>query len=394
MKSLPFALMLALLSFVACDNTPEPEPEPEKEPFIRIVGGTVPEGNGSPDATIRFVVSLSGTFSEPVSVEYKTVDGSAKAGEDYTNASGVLTIAAGQLEGSFEITVLGDEVREADETFEVHLENPVNGEIFTAIGYGNITNDDTGVNFGGATSPTSYAGYSAVWGDEFDGTALNEADWTYEIGTGGNGWGNNELQYYRRENTKVADGNLVIEAKRESFAGSQYTSSRLVTLDKQSFQFGRIDIRAVLPQGQGIWPALWMLGSNFKTAGWPDCGEIDIMEMVGGGGKENTVHGTVHWDNNGSYANYGGSTTKTSGTFSDQYHVFSILWDEDYIRWLVDNVEYHVIDIRPSALSEFRQPFFFIFNVAVGGNWPGSPDATTSFPQQMIVDYVRVFKKD
>ncbi len=394
MKSLPFALMLALLSFVACDNTPEPEPEPEKKPFIRVTGGTAPEGNGSPNATIRFVVALSATFSQPVSVEYTTVDGSAKAGEDYTSSAGVLTIAAGQLESSFEVTILGDEVRESDETFEVHLENPVNGEIFTAIGYGNITNDDTGVNFGGATSPTSYAGYTAVWGDEFDGTALNEADWSYEIGTGNGGWGNNELQYYRRENTKVADGNLVIEAKRESFAGSQYTSSRLVTLDKQSFQFGRIDIRAVLPQGQGIWPALWMLGSNFKTTSWPGCGEIDIMEMVGGGGKENTVHGTVHWDNNGSYANYGGSTTKSSGTFSDQYHVFSILWDEDYIRWLVDNVEYHVIDIRPSALSEFRQPFFFIFNVAVGGNWPGSPDATTSFPQQMIVDYVRVFKKD
>jgi len=245
----------------------------------------------------------------------------------------------------------------------------------------------------GYTTPESYAGYTLVWRDEFEGTSLS-SDWTYEIGTGSNGWGNNELQYYRSENTSVANGLLTIEARREEFSGRNYTSSRIITEDRREFQYGRIDIRAKLPQGQGLWPALWMLGGNFREAGWPFCGEIDIMEMIGGQGRENTVHGTIHWDNNGQYANFGRATTKQQGTFYDKFHVFTIIWDETAIRWYVDDVEYNVVDITPSALSEFRQQYFFIFNVAVGGNWPGSPDGSTTFPQQMQVDYVRVFQAD
>jgi len=155
-----------------------------------------------------------------------------------------------------------------------------------------------------------------------------------------------------------------------------------------------VDIRAALPKGQGIWPALWMLGSNFDTVSWPACGEIDIMEMIGGGGRENTVHGTVHWQNEGKHAQFGGKTTLPSGTFSDQFAVYSITWDATSIRWFVDNKQYHVIDTTPAELDEFRRNFFFIFNVAVGGNWPGSPNTTTTFPQHMIVDYVRVFQSN
>ncbi|MCX2742749.1 family 16 glycosylhydrolase [Mangrovivirga sp. M17] len=243
----------------------------------------------------------------------------------------------------------------------------------------------------GYTTPLSYDGYTLVWQDEFDGSALS-SDWTHEIGTGSNGWGNNELQYYRSENTTVADGYLTIEARKENFSGQNYTSSRIVTMGKQSFQYGRIDIRATLPEGQGIWPALWMLGSDFPTVGWPSCGEIDIMEMIGGQNRENTVHGTVHWDNNGSHANYGGSHTLSSGTLSDKFHVFTIIWDSTSITWYIDDFKYHEIDITPAGLSEFHDKFFFIFNVAVGGDWPQKPDATTTFPQQMIVDYVRVFQ--
>jgi len=135
-----------------------------------------------------------------------------------------------------------------------------------------------------------------------------------------------------------------------------------------------------------------MLGSNFPEVGWPGCGEIDIVEMVGGQGRENTIHGTVHWDNAGSYASYGGSNTMETGTFNDEFHVFSIIWDETEIRWLVDDEQYHVIDITPEELNEFQKEFFFIFNVAVGGNWPGAPDGNTVFPQWMVVDYVRVFQ--
>jgi len=243
----------------------------------------------------------------------------------------------------------------------------------------------------GYTTPLSYPNMDIVWNDEFGGNTLNTSDWTYEIGTGNSGWGNNELQYYREENTSVGNGYLIIEARKESFQGSSYTSSRLVTKNKQSFKYGRIDIRAVLPKGQGIWPALWMLGANIDQVGWPKSGEIDIMEMVGGAG-DNTTHGTIHWDNNGEHAQYGGSTTLTSGIFNDKFHVFSIIWNATSITWYVDDVQFVSADITPSDLSEFHQNFFFIFNVAVGGNWPGSPDATTIFPQRMVVDYVRVFQ--
>ncbi len=246
---------------------------------------------------------------------------------------------------------------------------------------------------GGYESPLSYPGYALVWNDEFDGTALNPADWTHEIGTGTGGWGNNEVQYYRAENASVADGLLTIEAREENYGGRNYTSSRLVTQDKRFFRYGKIDIRAALPRGQGLWPALWMLGQNFASVGWPASGEIDIMEMIGGSGRENTIYGTVHWDNAGSHASYGGANTLSSGTFADEFHVFSIEWDSTAIRWFLDGVQYHVIDITSAGLSEFQEEFFFIFNVAVGGNWPGSPDSSTFFPQRMLVDHVRVFEK-
>jgi beta-glucanase (GH16 family) len=246
----------------------------------------------------------------------------------------------------------------------------------------------------GATSPTSYTNMKLVWADEFDGTALNSDFWSFETGNGSNGWGNNELQFYRTQNTSIQDGHLVITAKKEPFGGKEYTSSRIITKSKKEFRYGRVDIRAALPKGQGIWPALWMLGSNFDTVSWPACGEIDIMEMIGGGGRENTVYGTVHWQNEGKNAKYEGKTTLSSGTFSDQFAVYSITWDATSIRWFVDNKQYHVIDTTPAELDEFRRNFFFIFNVAVGGNWPGSPNTTTTFPQHMIVDYVRVFQSN
>ncbi|WP_296705162.1 glycoside hydrolase family 16 protein [Algoriphagus sp.] len=250
----------------------------------------------------------------------------------------------------------------------------------------------------GYTSPESYEGYKLVWSDEFNSSSISE-DWTFEIGDGCPelcGWGNQELEYYKKENTSVAEGNLIITAKRESMGGKQYTSSRLITKGKQSFTYGRIDIRAILPKGQGLWPALWMLGENIDEVSWPRCGEIDIMELVGGSteDRDKTIHGTVHWDNGGSYANYGGSTKLSTGIFNDEFHVFSIEWDPEKIVWLLDGEEYHVIDITPAGLDEFHKPMFFIFNVAVGGIWPGSPDGSTVFPQEMKVDYIRVFQED
>jgi beta-glucanase (GH16 family) len=249
----------------------------------------------------------------------------------------------------------------------------------------------TPIDDDGYTTPDAYDGMTLVWRDEFEGNALNQADWTFE--TGGGGWGNQELQTYVTTNAVVDDGFLTITAKKE---GSSYTSSRIKTAGKREFQYGRIDIRAQLPKGQGIWPALWMLGSNFDDIGWPKCGEIDIMEMVGGTGRDKTVHGTPHWYESEAqnHASYTGHYDLSSGIFADEFHVFSIIWDANKIVWYVDDKKFHEIDITPAALSELRESYFFIFNVAVGGLWPGSPDGTTIFAQQMVVDYVRVFQPE
>ena len=253
----------------------------------------------------------------------------------------------------------------------------------------NITFSSGGVNDTGYSTPLNYPNYTLTWNDEFNGSSLS-SDWTQEIGNGNWGWGNNELQYYRAQNTSLENGYLIITAKQENFGGKNYTSSRIKTQGNVFHTYGRIDIRAKLPFGQGLWPALWMLGENFSSTGWPSCGEIDIMEMIGGNGwNDRTVHGTVHWEDNG-HAQYGGHNSLTSGRFADEFHVFSIIWTPSSIKWLRDDIQYHVIDIN--NLSAFHNNFFFIFNVAVGGNWPGSPDASTIFPQTMIVDYVRVFQ--
>lgn len=247
----------------------------------------------------------------------------------------------------------------------------------------------------GYTTPLSYPGYNLVWQDEFEGNQLS-SEWNHEIGTGSNGWGNNELQYYRAENTEVRDGALVITVKEENFGGRRYTSSRLTTEGNQSFKYGRIDIRAAFPQGKGLWPALWMLGDSFRTVGWPACGEIDIAEMVGGNAQnegDDWVFGTVHWDNNGSRAEFGGGYNLKDGILANEWHVYSIEWDQNAITWYFDDIRYHKIDITPAGLSEFQKPFFLIVNCAVGGNWPGSPNAQTKFPQTHAVDYIRVFQK-
>lgn len=235
-----------------------------------------------------------------------------------------------------------------------------------------------------------------VWSDEFNYTGLPDPDkWNME--TGGNGFGNNELQYYTdtENNAMVDNGVLTITAREESFGGKDYTSARINTQDKFDFTYGRIEARIKLPYGQGIWPAFWLLGSNVNSVSWPACGEIDIVELVGGtvSGGDNTCHSTLHWDDNG-HAEYGESYTLEFGKFADDYHIFSVEWDSEEIRSYVDGIEYFVIDITPEGLSEFHNNFYVLLNLAVGGNWPGPPNAETVFPQAMEVDYVRVFQEE
>jgi len=247
----------------------------------------------------------------------------------------------------------------------------------------------------GYSTPLSYDGMKLVWNDEFNDDKLNTDNWSYDNGTGCPnlcGWGNNELQYYRPENSWMSNGALVIEARKEEHQGSKYTSTKIVTRDKQAFQYGRIDIRAKLPKGQGLWPALWMLGQNHAVVGWPKCGEIDIMEMVGGNNRERTTHGNAFWDNNG-VTDFAGGYTLPSGRFYDEFHVFTLIWDKEQLRYYVDDNLFHSNDITTPDKTEFHKPFYLIFNVAIGGNWPGSPNDSTEFPTQMQVDYIRVFQE-
>ena len=245
------------------------------------------------------------------------------------------------------------------------------------------------------TSPTAYPDMRLLWADEFNGDDVNLRDWNFDIGD--NGWGNEEWQYYQPKNATLQEGHLVITAREQRVGGSTYTSTRIKTEGEVEFTYGRVDIRAALPEGQGIWPALWALGANFRQVGWPRTGELDIMEMIGGRGRENTVHGTMHWNRGGLNAPYshtyqGGSYHLDSGKFSYGFHVFSMIRSPEGVTWLVDDIPFYSYQFTDAPdFDAFQKPFFLIFNIAVGGRWPGYPDDSTNFPQRLVVDYVRVF---
>ena len=245
--------------------------------------------------------------------------------------------------------------------------------------------------------------WKLVWSDEFNGSngsAVDASKWVSE--TGGGGWGNHELESYtaRLENASQQDGNLVIKVLREKHTGTDgiardYTSARLKTQGKFSQAYGRFEARIKIPRGQGIWPAFWMLGNDIDKTGWPDCGEIDIMENIG---KEPALlHGTIHGPGY-SGANGIGSPYSLPGDqrFADDFHIFAVEWEPNSIRFYVDA---HLYATRtPAELPKgtkwvYDHPFFLILNVAVGGDWPGNPDETSVFPQTMLVDYVRVYQR-
>lgn len=254
-------------------------------------------------------------------------------------------------------------------------------------------------------APSTPAAWTLAWSDEFDGPAGTLPDstkWVRE--TGGQGWGNQELEYYTTSATNASldgSGNLAIVARAETAPGPcwygtcRYTSARLKTHGKFAQTYGRFEARLRIPYGQGIWPAFWMLGDDIDRVGWPTSGEIDVMENIG---KEPfTVHGTMHGPGYSGANAIGGAAALESGAkISDDFHVFAVEWEPLVIRWLLDGRVYRTS--TPASLPQgarwvFDHPHFILLNVAVGGAWPGSPDATSTFPQQMLVDYVRVYKK-
>ncbi|MEZ0396144.1 MAG: glycoside hydrolase family 16 protein [Anaerolineales bacterium] len=241
--------------------------------------------------------------------------------------------------------------------------------------------------------------WQLVWSDEFDlpdGSPPDPSNWNHS--TGGTGWGNGELQHYtdRLENAHIEAGMLVITALEEDYMGRHYTSARLNTMVWHEFQYGRVEVRARLPNTQGIWPAIWMMPARANYGNWPASGEIDIMELIGR--EPFRVYGTLHYGN--PHQQSGGYYDLPNGaTFDQDFHLFAIEWEENEIRWYVDDVLYHTesewFTSMPGAAypAPFDQPFYIILNVAVGGHWPGAPDETSVFPQSMWVDYVRVYQK-
>src|SRR5262245_59657524 len=250
-----------------------------------------------------------------------------------------------------------------------------------------------------AADPTVW---SLVWSDEFNEPGNSPIDltkWTPEVG--GNGWGNQELEYYtnRVDNAYQSNGSLVIKALKERYTGldnvtRDYTSARLISKNKFTAEYGRLEARLKVPFGQGIWPAFWMLGSNIDSVGWPNCGEIDIMENIGR--EPSIVHGTLHGPGYSGGNGIGGGYTLPGGQrFSDAYHTFAIEWSPNSIRWYVDDQLYQTrtpADLPAGRTWVYDHNFFMILNLAVGGQWPGYPDSSTVFPQTYLVDYVRVYQ--
>ncbi|MBP7184131.1 MAG: glycoside hydrolase family 16 protein [Saprospiraceae bacterium] len=239
--------------------------------------------------------------------------------------------------------------------------------------------------------------WELVWSDEFDstsGTLPDPSKWQYDLGTGASGWGNNELQYYTDRVDNVAqdgNGNLIITAKKENYSGSAFTSARIKTKGLFSQTYGRVEARIKTPYGPGIWPAFWMLGNNIDSISWPNCGEIDIMEMKGH--QPNIIYGTVH----GPGYSGGSSITKSyaiqNQRFDADFHLYAIEWQKDQIDFFVDDFLYERItpnDVKGKWV--FNNPFYIIMNLAIGGNFVGYPTESTFFPQKMTIDYVKVYK--
>ena len=360
---------------------------------ISQVRDTTTAGN-----SYNFAVTLNQQTTDSVTVQYQTADSSAYAGTDYTAASGTLIFAPGSSVGVIKVSVTPSKLRSANTAFLVKLSNPANATLTTTEGVGTIQNqgNNLGTDTTGYQTPTSYVGYKLTWADEFTESGINTNYWQYDIGN--SGWGNSELECYTDSNATIQNGMLVITAKQQTVTyngvTSSYTSSRMNTGGKFSFQYGRVDIRAKIPVGPGMWPALWFLGSNIGTVPWPGCGETDLMELVGS--NPHLVTGSIHWlQGNGAEGTLNNTYTLPNGAdYSQKFHVFSLVWTATQITMYVDDLQY--MTESSSSISSgnwpFNQPQFMIFNVAVGGDWPGPPTSQTVFPESMYVDYVRVFQ--
>ena len=388
-------LLLTILS--NCNKGGSPTPAPSL-PKISVDDISRPEGN-TPTVPFTFTITLDKASSQTVSVTYTLAEGFARVNTDFVQATQTVTFLPNEVQKTISVSVIGDDLKEGADDFTILLSAPVNAVIYKGTGVAVIENDDSRVEFtnAGYDAPGSYPGYTLAWADEFNGSALNLTDWSFENGDGCPGlcgWGNNELEYYtsRPDNLFFQDGKMIIEAKKESYAGKNYTSSKILTRGKKIFKYGRFDIRAKLPKGKGIWPAFWLLPQNNVFGGWPRSGEIDLMEMIGH--EANRSYGTLHFGPGPGSTQLSRSYTLPSGIFNDEFHVFSLEWKQNELKWFIDGNLFSTYTSADFGANNypFNEDFFLIVNLAVGGNWPGNPDAVTYFPQWLIVDYIRVYQ--
>lgn len=392
-------ILLFTLPFAACKKSNN-TPDNSVDPSLSVETLSTFEGNAG-TKNFNVVVKLSAASSKTVTVKLSTSGMLALPVDDFISLTDQsISFQPGELSKEVPISIVADDLKEPDEDFRVTLSSALNASIALESAVIQILNDDTKVPFSneGYDAPTSYAGYTLAWSDEFNGSSLDGSSWEVEGGNGCPavcGWGNNELEFYtgRPENLFFQDGKMIIEARKEAYSGFNYTSSKIVSRGKKTFKYGRIDFRAKLPTGKGIWPAFWMLPQGNVYGGWPTSGEIDIMEMVGN--EPNRTHGTLHYGPGPGSTSINRNVALPTGSLHDEFHVYSLEWQADQLKWYLDGNLFSTInkaDIPVTMTWPFNENFFFIINLAVGGNWPGNPDATTVLPQWLIVDYVRVYQ--
>lgn len=377
MKLFAVVCLLLLLPFVYCKKDTGESNLPTSYLSISDIWPV----RDTVNTAIKLIVTVAPVSNKTITVNYTTEEGTAKANIDFVPVAGTLTINPGSVTGEVAVQLIGRKLMSSTQNFSLKLSNAVNATL--KVEKATVFIENPGFD------------YRLVWSDEFTGTTLNTTNWNYE--TGGGGWGNNELQNYTSgtNNAYIENGNLIIEAKKERIGSNAYSSARLTTKGKRKFTYGKFEIRAKVPATTGLWPAIWMLGENIDQVGWPACGEIDIMEAIN---KEtpSKTYGTAHWGvNPASHLSKGGYYVLPSGHYSDDYHVFTVEWDANSIQWFFDGNKFYTVNKGEitGGNNPFNGDFFLILNVAVGGNWPGSPDANSIFPQKMVVDYVRIYQK-
>ena len=384
-------LPLLLLFTIGCSSGEE-----DFTPKLSVSNTIFTEGN--PDGAAVLNLSIQKSAISAVTFDYTIQEGTAQQNLDYIGENGTVTFQPGESTTTLSIDLVNDDDIELNESFVVSFtlnNSPEVNANFEIV----VENDDLSYDISsdseGFITPASYNSMKLIWSDEFDQSSLNLDNWSYNLGNGCDlgicGWGNEELQNYTEDvdNVFLENGRLFIRAKEDT--PGNYTSGRILSENKQAFKYGRVDIRAKLPEGQGIWPALWMLGTNISDVGWPKCGEIDIMELKGQ--FPDVSYGTIHYDDNGYKYNSGSTSLTENKKFSDEFHVFSILWDRNKIIWYIDYIPFKTVSSAAIGTNyPFNNEFYFIMNIAVGGLFVGPPDESTVFSQQMEVDYIRVFQ--